>query len=369
MVQEEGRTTIECRATDARVHLEINIPYGFGAEVESESGDIAVSGMLISARLKTNTGGINVTAPWKALRLEARATQPPASIRLPEGDLLVAAPLSEGVDFTVTDTKSDYKNSYGRIEVQATAPSRMIFDNMAVPLDSLVKMPWQAPSILEGILRGDPIEKRPSNAPSLRDAEGLGPVRFSSDVRLVNLFVSVTDENGTPLTDLDDSSFEVVEDGVPQDLTSVTSGDAPFNLAVLLDMSASTIEDRAGMKLIARRFVAAARPEDNIAVYVLGNELFTVASLLSSDHEKLAQQVDTLPPMAGGSPLYDAIVLAYNEELRQRVGQRNALLIVSDGVDNQLAALLSTPPSGKQRKGKRWVAYRELIVHSVADNQ
>ena len=368
VIQEQNRTTVECRAADARVNLELNLPYGFGIEAESESGDIVVDGMTISAKLTTDTGGISVTAPWKAMRLDARAAQEPASVRLPPSDLLDGSLSTQGAGFTVTDKQGDHENTYGRVEVRANAPSRMVFRDMEVPHDSVVKMPWQAPGILEDILKGDPLEDRPGNAPSLRRAGDLAPdaVRFSSDVRMVNLFVSITSESGTPVTDLAESSFEVFEDGVPQELATVTSGDAPFNLAVLLDMSASTIEDRAGMKLVARRFVEAARPEDSIAVYTLGNELFTVAAPLGSDREILAQRVDALPPMAGGSPLYDAIVLAYNEELRRRAGQRNALLIVSDGVDNQLAALASAPASEKKRtrKGKRWIEYRERAAEA-----
>ena len=147
----------------------------------------------------------------------------------------------------------------------------------------------------------------------------------------------------------------------------MTSGDAPFNMAVLLDMSGSTIEDRTGMRLVARRFVAAARPADRIAVYILGNEVFTVASSLSSDREHLAQKIDALPAMSGGSPLYDSVVLAYNEELRARAGQRNALVIISDGQDNQLAALSHKPIPEKKKNNKRWIAYQKRAEEARRD--
>jgi Ca-activated chloride channel family protein len=318
--------------------------------------------MPVSAKLATKTGGVSVTTPWKAMRLDAQFSREPASLTLPPGGLLERSVPAEGAGLTIAGTHAEYQNTYGRVEIRAEAPTRVVLGDMPVPPDSLVKMPWQAPEILRSILAGERAEEPPPNAPSLRAATGLAPdaVRFSSDVRMVSLSVSVTDESGTPVTDLDDASFEILEDGVPQDLVTATSGDAPFNLAVLLDMSASTIEDRAAMKTTARQFVSAARPEDKIAVYTLGNELFSVESLLSSNRDELAQRLDTLPPMGGGSPLYDTIVLAYNEELRKKAGQRNALLIISDGVDNQLTPL-SYAPSAKRKKrtGKRWIEYEE----------
>lgn len=368
MTQEGSLTVIESVAKDARVDLILDLPYGFGFEGKSESGDIVLEGMVVAGKIETETGGIEITATWKAMRVEGKLGSQPATLTLPDGDLLEATTspdASSGAEpgepaVTIGDTQGRRRNTYGRIELQAASPNRVVFRDMPVPADAVVKMPWQAPVILEEIVSGAP-RKKSEDGPSLFDAEDLAPdaVRFSSEVRMVSLAVSVTAEDGTPIADLDESSFEVVEAGEDQELVSVTSGDAPFNMAVLLDMSGSTIEDRTGMRLVARRFVAAARPADRIAVYILGNEVFTVASPLSSDRDDLAQRIDALPPMSGGSPLYDSVVLAYNEELRARAGQRNALVIISDGQDNQLAALSHKPIPEKKKNNKRWIEYQK----------
>lgn len=370
MTQEPGLTVIECVAKDARIDLALELPYGLDFESRSESGGISIEGMVISGKVETRSGAIDIAAPWKAMRLDARLQEKPSEFDLPEGGLLEAVPEAGAMALAVRDTQSQRENTYGRLEVKAAAPKSVVFRNMDIPADSVVKMPWQAPGILDAILSGEPLTGQPpDDGPSLRRAEGLAPdsVRFSSDVRMVNLSVSVMDEQGMPVTDLDESSFEVVEGGVAQQLASVTTGDAPFNMAVLLDMSASTVEERAGMKLVARRFMASARPEDRIAVYTLGNELFTVVSPLTSDRDVLAKRIDALPPMSGGSPLYDSIVLAYNEELRARAGQRNALVVISDGVDNQLGALLHKPIPENKKKNKRWLEYQERADQARRD--
>ncbi len=67
---------------------------------------------------------------------------------------------------------------------------------------------------------------------------------------------------------------------------------------------------------------------------------------------RLVDAVESIPVMAGGSPLYDAIALAWAQELRQRPGERNALVVLSDGVDNRLAAeaYAQAPSTARRRK-------------------
>ncbi|MCG8649967.1 MAG: VWA domain-containing protein, partial [Pirellulales bacterium] len=54
------------------------------------------------------------------------------------------------------------------------------------------------------------------------------------------------------------------------------------------------------------------------------------------NHKGIAGAVDSLPRLAGASPLYDAIVLSYAEDLNSRRGERNALIVISDGLDNRV---------------------------------
>jgi VWFA-related protein len=46
--------------------------------------------------------------------------------------------------------------------------------------------------------------------------------------------------------------------------------------------------------------------------------------------------IDEIPEVSGGTPLYDMIVLAYAQELRNLPLERNALIVISDGVDNRV---------------------------------
>ena len=364
MVQEPGVTTLECRPKDgARVDLDVTLPYGFGIDVETDSGTISINGLIFDAKLSTGTGDVVVAVPWVGTLFSMTAENSPSSVSIAPGTpVTVTDSGSTGNGWALNDSHDSFTVTYGSIKVMARAPGRVVLEDIAIPEDSPVKMPIQAPAVLQSILEGDPrrlVPVRSDSPPSLlRGAESPeedSTVRFSSDVRMVNLSVSITDANGLPLLGLAAMDFEIVEDGVEQKISSVTAGDAPFNLVILLDMSSSTMEERAGMKLAARRFISTAKPNDRVAMYVLGNELFSVVSLLTVDRDQLATRIDAIPAMAGGSPLYDAIVLAYAEELPALGAERNALLILSDGVDNQFSRMLypAEEATDGERKKKR----------------
>ena len=101
-----------------------------------------------------------------------------------------------------------------------------------------------------------------------------GVARFSSDVRLVDLTVAVLDDEGRPLTDLGPEDFEVLEDGEPQEVKVLGDTEAPFNLALLLDCSTSTLTKRGAIVRAAKQFVSIARPRDRVAVYAVSDTYF-----------------------------------------------------------------------------------------------
>jgi VWFA-related protein len=148
--------------------------------------------------------------------------------------------------------------------------------------------------------------------------------------------VSVVDRSGHPIPSVKPEEFEVFEDGAAQHVAVAGSEEAPFNLVLLLDLSGSTVRDRPAMKEAARRFVAITRPQDRLALYVLADDQFQVLSRLTADRKRLAEVIDEIPDLKGGTPLYAAIVLAYSEEIASRPQERNALVVISDGMDDSL---------------------------------
>jgi VWFA-related protein len=132
-------------------------------------------------------------------------------------------------------------------------------------------------------------------------------------------------------------SKRTFENGAPQRVNHAGSDDVPFNLAILLDLSGSTKPDRVAMMAAAQRFIGIAGDHDRVALYALAENFFHVIAPLTNDHKALMEATRSLPTVSGASPVYDMIALAYAEELHHRPGERNGLIVISDGIDNQIS--------------------------------
>src|SRR5438093_8067568 len=63
--------------------------------------------------------------------------------------------------------------------------------------------------------------------------------QFTSGVNLVEVYASVTDRHGAPITGLTAADFHILEDGAPQPITAFAAGEFPLAVAVGLDRSFS----------------------------------------------------------------------------------------------------------------------------------
>src|SRR4051794_8721555 len=69
---------------------------------------------------------------------------------------------------------------------------------------------------------------------------------FRMDVKLVNLFVNVTDKTGAIVGGLSKDDFQVFEDGRPQKIAVFErQSELPLNLTLAIDTSGSTFKDLA----------------------------------------------------------------------------------------------------------------------------
>ena len=339
-----GRTIFHCQPADGEpIELEVVVPVGYGLDVTTDHGAIDITGLVRKVRLRTQTGDIRLAVPLKATRIQFDSENRPAQLRLPKRVKF------SNKEVQVTETRRIWRLrdrlkeshiTYGAIRVRAKQPGLVSVADHPIPADSPIKLPWQAPAALRRILNPPPIQAPPRPQPPEEPEPAAaveGETVFRSDVRMVNLIVTAMDAEGHPATNLTAEDFEVVEEGRPQKLSFAGSEQTPFNLAILLDLSGSTKPDRDAMLAAVKRLVALAGPRDQLAVYAIAGDVFHVVAPLMNDHDKLLATIEKLPDVTGGSPLYDGIVLAYSEDLHQRPGERNALIIISDGIDNQIS--------------------------------
>ena len=181
------------------------------------------------------------------------------------------------------------------------------------------------------------------------------PLRL--DVKLVSLFVNVTDQKGAIVGGLTKDDFKLSEDGRPQSIAVFErQSEMPLNLTLAVDTSSSTYKDRSIEQQAAKKFVhARLRPQDQMSVI----EFDTFVTELTGFTNKVALIDHGLDHMrgAGGTALYDAIYLG-SKSLGNRDG-RKVLVLVTDGGD--------TVKGSTYNEALEQALRNEVMIYSIID--
>lgn len=151
---------------------------------------------------------------------------------------------------------------------------------------------------------------------------------------LVTVPVRVTSKDSRPLTDLKQSEFRLFENGVEQKVAYFSSVDQPFTVALLLDMSYSTVFKLNEIQSAALQFIAQLKENDKVTVIAF-DEKPTVLCQPTSDRRVLKLAIEAIRTGSGTS-MYDALDIALNKQLGAVRG-RKAIVMLSDGVDTYSA--------------------------------
>ena len=160
-------------------------------------------------------------------------------------------------------------------------------------------------------------------------------IRIDSD--LVDLKVSVLGfAPNAPPPILDPKDFLVLEDGVPQEISFFAAADTPFDLVLLLDLSASNSKNLKMIRNSAKRFVDAARDVDRIALVTFTDQPALYSSF-SLDRKKLKKTIDDIDDAIGGTKFWDSLDYVLSDLISQGSGlRRSAIVVMTDGIDNAL---------------------------------
>jgi Ca-activated chloride channel family protein len=153
---------------------------------------------------------------------------------------------------------------------------------------------------------------------------------FSSGINLVEVYATVTDREGQPVTGLTVGDFRVMEDRTPQTITTFAAGEFPLSITLAIDRSFSMAGERLALsKRAAQTFIESLRPTDEVMVLAIGSEIETITPPVAA-REAAATRWEAMDPW-GTTPLYDATAQAL-DAIQARSGRR-ALLLISDGID------------------------------------
>lgn len=152
---------------------------------------------------------------------------------------------------------------------------------------------------------------------------------FRSSVDAVTVDVSVMRE-GVPVAGLQAADFQLEDNGVKQDLLSVTRDSVPLQVNLLLDTSASVSGERLNrLTYAANALLDHLRAEDRTSLITFSRDV----RLRTSEAARASETRDALGGLigTGSTSLRDGVQLALSLTADART--RSLLLVFSDGAD------------------------------------
>ena len=177
------------------------------------------------------------------------------------------------------------------------------------------------------------------------------------DVRLVSVFVNVSDRNGAIVGGLTREDFAVSEDGRLQQIAVFEKqSEMPLNLTLAIDTSGSVRKDLTEEAAAARRFAhAIVRPQDQMSVLQFATEVRALTPFTN----KMSQIDRGLSQLRSdfATALYDAIYQG-SERLGAKDG-RKVLVVISDGDD--------TAKNTTYAQALEQALRNEVMIYSIID--
>jgi Ca-activated chloride channel homolog len=198
----------------------------------------------------------------------------------------------------------------GRSELQSTSAAKVNADGKAQSGGVNQTSPDSPPAI--------------KNSPNQND-------KIVLETKIVNLIITVTDSYGRFVTGLAKDHFEVFDERVKQQIAHFSDADAPVSLGIVYDVSGS-MKERISRSLRAlKRFIETSHDDDDFFLMAFNDRATLVQDFTTSGDQIISQLMFVNPK--GSTALYDAAYLAV-EKIQQGRQPKKALLIISDGQDN-----------------------------------
>ena len=175
------------------------------------------------------------------------------------------------------------------------------------------------------------------------------------DVKLVNVYVTVTDTHGAPVAGLKKENFVVREDGREQTISVFDKESAlPISIALAIDTSLSTRHDLPLEQTSAKRFAhAIMRPVDALSVFGF-SETVSQSTNYTADLKRIDEGIDHIR-LGAATALFDAVYLA-SRSLNRRQG-RKVMVLITDGGD--------TISRADYKEAARAAEEAEALVYSI----
>lgn len=188
-----------------------------------------------------------------------------------------------------------------------------------------------------GELRPDPAQTAQQKPPQEQKQEPEG-FKIGVEVNLVTVPVTVRNRDGGFVKGLPQTAFRILEDGQDQEILTFAQEGVPTRIAIVLDVSGSVRTEWGSIKYATKRFIEHLKPEDRFALVTFNTE-----TRLRMDWEHNADRLDAVLTSVyckDATNLWDAVYVVSTEVFKD-VPEKKAMIIMSDGLDNNSAVSYS----------------------------
>ncbi|HVE57055.1 MAG TPA: VWA domain-containing protein [Pyrinomonadaceae bacterium] len=152
--------------------------------------------------------------------------------------------------------------------------------------------------------------------------------------------VSVTDKKGQLVAGLEKGNFTVLEDGIAQQINSLTTDTSPASVLILIDVSNSVNNKiRQLNAFYAWKVIQESNSKNDYSIIAFNNQIDELADWGNSGKE-LSDALDKIAGLKSnkGNTIFNDAVMFAQEKLKKAKNDKKVLIIFSDGQDNSSKA-------------------------------
>jgi VWFA-related protein len=161
-----------------------------------------------------------------------------------------------------------------------------------------------------------------------KEADESDALRVDTD--LVVIPTRIYSRDGRVVEGLKKEEFKIFEDGVEQELAYFSGDEQPFTVALILDMSYSSIFKLEEIQAAAFAFISQLREKDKVMIISFDEKVRVLCE--PTNNRKVLRLAIEATKIQSGTSVYTALDLALNQKL-DRIGGRKAIVLLSDAVD------------------------------------
>jgi Ca-activated chloride channel homolog len=238
-----------------------------------------------------------------------------------------------------------------RIRVPLAGGLLCLFATLTLPAQTQSSVP--RPPDANRPVTSSTVPRPPDKQTAAAAEEANATIRVN--VKLVNVFTTVTNSGGAPVSSLKQDDFQLYEDGKPQKIAVFQrESELPLSIVIAVDTSLSTRNDQKLELESARRFShAILRPIDGISLFQF-SEVVDQLTPFTADIRVIDRGIGRVHTGAA-TALYDTLYLG-SDALLDRRG-RKVMVVITDGGD--------TVSKTSYQQAVREAQEAEVILYSI----